>query len=82
MSCCVHGSDFLKIAQNFNQSISPQFSEDMHGAVSSALRAASPGDAVLLSPACSSFDMFRDFQDRGEKFINSVNEIGSKCENL
>jgi UDP-N-acetylmuramoylalanine--D-glutamate ligase len=76
------GQDALKIAQNFNQSISPQFAEDMHGAVSSALRAASPGDAVLLSPACSSFDMFRDFQDRGETFINSVKEVGLKCENL
>jgi UDP-N-acetylmuramoylalanine--D-glutamate ligase len=29
---------------------------------------ANPGDAVLLSPACSSYDMFRDFEDRGTQF--------------
>ncbi|MDG2141355.1 MAG: UDP-N-acetylmuramoyl-L-alanine--D-glutamate ligase [Gammaproteobacteria bacterium] len=76
------GQDALKIAKNFNQKISPQFAEDMDAAVRSALRAASPGDAVLLSPACASFDMFRDFQHRGETFINSVKEIGVKCGNL
>ena len=76
------GQDALEIAENFNQKISPQFAEDMDDAVRSALRVALPGDAVLLSPACASFDMYRDFQHRGETFINSVKEIGEKCGNL
>jgi UDP-N-acetylmuramoylalanine--D-glutamate ligase len=33
-----------------------------------ASRQASSGDVVLLSPACASFDMFRDYQDRGQQF--------------
>lgn len=33
------------------------------------------GDYVILSPACASFDMFHDFEDRGEKFINIVKRV-------
>lgn len=37
-------------------------------AVGQARRLAQPGDVVLFSPGCSSFDMFRDFEDRGDQF--------------
>jgi UDP-N-acetylmuramoylalanine--D-glutamate ligase len=37
-----------------------------------ARRLAQPGDAVLLSPACSSYDMFKDYEDRGAQFRAAV----------
>ncbi|MFN3409587.1 MAG: UDP-N-acetylmuramoyl-L-alanine--D-glutamate ligase [Limisphaerales bacterium] len=44
-------------------------------AVNEAVRHASAGDVILLSPACSSFDQFRDYQQRGEVFCQAVKSI-------
>ncbi len=41
-------------------------------AVATAARLAQPGDTVLLAPACASFDMFKDFEDRGDQFKAAV----------
>ncbi|MBH1975912.1 MAG: UDP-N-acetylmuramoyl-L-alanine--D-glutamate ligase [Rhodocyclales bacterium] len=49
------------------------FAQDMNDAVAKAGVLAEGGDAVLLSPACASFDMFRDYQHRAEVFIAAVN---------
>jgi UDP-N-acetylmuramoylalanine--D-glutamate ligase len=38
-------------------------------------RLAEPGDAVLLSPACSSYDMFRDYKHRGDEFVREVQAL-------
>jgi UDP-N-acetylmuramoylalanine--D-glutamate ligase len=47
----------------------------MDQAVGFAAAAAHPGDAVLLSPACASFDMFRDYKHRGEVFRRAVEGV-------
>ncbi|HYX87580.1 MAG TPA: UDP-N-acetylmuramoyl-L-alanine--D-glutamate ligase [Gaiellales bacterium] len=47
----------------------------LEGAVRAAARAAAPGDTVLLSPACASFDQFRDFEDRGSTFRRLAREV-------
>lgn len=46
-------------------------------AVARARRLARPGDAVLLAPACSSFDMFRSYAHRGDEFVRAVNELST-----
>ena len=44
-------------------------------AVSSAYKISKPGDIVLLSPACSSFDLFKDYEDRGNRFKEEVRKL-------
>jgi UDP-N-acetylmuramoylalanine--D-glutamate ligase len=50
--------------------------KDLRDAVEAAHGAAQKGDVVLLSPACASFDMFRDFEDRGRQFKKIVEDLG------
>jgi len=49
--------------------------EMLHEAVSCAARAAEPGEVVLLSPACASFDQFRDYEARGDAFRAAVEAL-------
>ena len=46
----------------------------LQDAIKIAREHAVPGDIVLLSPACSSFDMFNGYEDRGNQFIQAVKQ--------
>jgi len=52
------------------------FSEDFEDAFLNANNNSTPGDTVLLSPACASFDQFSNYEERGNKFV----EIFTKLE--
>ena len=45
---------------------------DLKKAVLQAYRDSEPGDTILLAPGCASFDQFKNFEDRGEKFCEMV----------
>jgi UDP-N-acetylmuramoylalanine--D-glutamate ligase len=49
--------------------------QSLSEAVELAAGEAVPGDVVLMSPACASFDMFRDYQDRGRQFKAAVQSL-------
>jgi len=54
-----------------------QIVESLSEAVQSAANLAAPGDVVLLSPACASYDMFENFQHRGQEFTKLVRALRS-----
>jgi UDP-N-acetylmuramoylalanine--D-glutamate ligase len=64
-----------KIQAVLNGSFGYESADDMETAVRRAYAQAQPGDVVLLSPACASFDMFRDYADRGQQFKGCVQSL-------
>lgn len=68
------GKDATIIREALNHTVDIIFVKDLKEAVLQAKRLAQSGDAVLLSPACASFDMFKNFEHRGEVFTQLVNE--------
>ncbi len=64
-----------KVRETFSDLVEVVVSDDMGSAVRSAFKMASQGDVVLLSPACASFDMYRNYGERGEDFQNAVRKL-------
>jgi UDP-N-acetylmuramoylalanine--D-glutamate ligase len=64
-----------KMAEALGGAIETVFAKTLAEAVRLGHDRASRGDVVLLSPACASFDMFRDFEDRGRQFKDAVNRL-------
>ena len=65
-----------RIAHDWEK-VACQRASSLQEAVEIAARVAEPGDAVLLSPGCSSFDMFRSYSDRGDQFKSLVRQMRS-----
>jgi UDP-N-acetylmuramoylalanine--D-glutamate ligase len=66
------GRDADRLAGVIGDAVVCEKAATMAEAVAAARRMAQAGDRVLLSPACASFDMFRDYQDRGDQFRHQV----------
>jgi UDP-N-acetylmuramoylalanine--D-glutamate ligase len=67
------------IEQAFSESrVAVERAESMQDAVDKAAALAAPGDTVLLAPACSSFDMFRSYAQRGDVFQEAVESLGGQ----
>jgi len=64
-----------KIAAELNGSVPLVRAETLERAVAEAFEQAKPGDTILLAPACSSFDQFENYEDRGRKFKQLVTEL-------
>ena len=69
------GRDAPLIAAVLQGRVPTVMASDMADAVRQAALLAEPGDCVLLSPACASFDMFDDYRHRGRCFVSAVNGL-------
>lgn len=64
-----------KIFKTLGQHFPVQFAETLEDAVQILFDLAIPGETILLSPGCASFDMFNDFEQRGRAFKEAVNNL-------
>jgi len=71
------GRDAPLIEQALGGAVPTVHAADMSAAVQQAAELAQPGDSVLLSPACASFDMFSGYEERGRVFVDAVRRMSA-----
>jgi UDP-N-acetylmuramoylalanine--D-glutamate ligase len=69
------GRDAERVSAVAPDSVRQEFVDSIEEAVKSAADLAEAGDAVLLSPACASLDMFRNYEERGDRFSRAVEAL-------
>ena len=69
------GIDNKKIEEAFGADIKVVSTASAERAVQASFELATVGDAVLLSPACASFDLFKNYEDRGKQFKEAVKNL-------
>jgi UDP-N-acetylmuramoylalanine--D-glutamate ligase len=63
------------LGQIFGDHVTLSYAHAMDEAVAQAKAAAKPKDSVLLSPACASLDMFKNYEHRGQVFMDCVAKL-------
>ena len=76
------GKDGAAISQALGADITCTMSASLEAAVKTASEQAQSGDLVLLSPACASFDQFKDYVARAQAFAHEVEELGMRFEGV
>ena len=70
------GVDNQKLIETFGQALEGiEEAGSAKEAVQKAMKAAASGDVVLLSPACASFDLFKNYEDRGEQYKQAIKKL-------
>lgn len=76
-ACVLIGRDATLIAHAIGDAAQLVYAMDMRSAVQAAANLATKGDSVVLSPACASFDMFKNYEHRGDCFVAAVEELSA-----
>ncbi len=73
--CGATAKAIRKAVQNKAPAFPMEIYQDLKATIQAAYEEATPGDIILLSPACASFDQFKNFEERGDYFVSVVKEL-------